>query len=197
MTEVNRSAYDEQVHDGLVIGDRVKKLREAKRMSQGKLAQLTGIAQASLSLIESGKTRKLKGDTLMRLAKALEADPEYIRTGRRQAHKFDVALVDADVLNLSAKLTPPNRETWLAMGQVLAQGQARGLHKTAPSAAPAATTTPNPQQGDIVLAIVAQFRQILDEHGPDVLSRAFDHLEGAASQAASEDRTRKPRPTKR
>jgi hypothetical protein len=134
----------------------------------------------------------------MRLAKALDADPEYIRTGRHHARRVDMPLADSDVLNLSSKLNPVNRETWLAMGQLLAQGQARGLQRSATSAAPAATTTPNPQQGDtVVLALVAQFRSILAEHGPDVLSRAFDHLEGAASEAAAEARSRKPRVTKR
>jgi transcriptional regulator with XRE-family HTH domain len=54
---------------------RVKELRQARGWSQMLLAQRAGVRQASISLLESGRVRRLETDILERLAGALGVSP--------------------------------------------------------------------------------------------------------------------------
>jgi transcriptional regulator with XRE-family HTH domain len=59
----------------LVIGDRLKSLREAKKFSQGDIEKRTGLLRCYLSRVENGRT--VPGvSTLEKLARALEV-PMY------------------------------------------------------------------------------------------------------------------------
>ncbi len=51
----------------------IKKLRESKKMSQGNLARVSGVAQSTISYIESGQ-KNPSITTVLKLAKALEID---------------------------------------------------------------------------------------------------------------------------
>ncbi len=51
----------------------IKKLRESKKMSQGKLARVSGVAQSTISYIESGQKNPSIA-TVLKLAKALDID---------------------------------------------------------------------------------------------------------------------------
>ena len=53
------------------IGAKIKKLREKRHMTQGRLAEKAGIAQSTLSYIENGK-KKPQFDTLSSICKGLE-----------------------------------------------------------------------------------------------------------------------------
>ena len=71
-----------------MIGEKVRNARKQKGYSQVELAGIVGIAQASLSSIESGKTEPLK-KTLIALAKALgdnfgDSSLETFATGEAQ-----------------------------------------------------------------------------------------------------------------
>ena len=79
----NRGVYPSapntaDMDDDNVLGRRIAALREAKGLSQPALAKLIGIAQPSLSDIESGKTRSLKGNTLAGLIKHLDVTAESL-----------------------------------------------------------------------------------------------------------------------
>lgn len=69
------------------VGGRIKELREAflvdgKAMSQGELARRIGISRAAVSQWESGDVKGLKGENLMKLAKALKTSEGYIQDGK-------------------------------------------------------------------------------------------------------------------
>ena len=53
------------------LGDRVKKLRAAKGISQEGLASLSGLTVSSVAKVEQGKMKNPRLDTLEKLAKAL------------------------------------------------------------------------------------------------------------------------------
>ena len=59
---------------------RIAELRAAQGMSQAVLAKRARIRQATLSAIESGKTRRVDFDVLERLADALGVDPALLLT---------------------------------------------------------------------------------------------------------------------
>lgn len=63
------------------IGSRIKQLRTALGLSVSELARRIDVKQPSLSDIESGETKSLKGETLARLCRELRVTPEYIMFG--------------------------------------------------------------------------------------------------------------------
>ena len=66
------------------MGERIRDLRKARKLSQKALCEVAGIKQSSLSDIETGETsaQELKALTLLGLAKGLRADPEFLLTGK-------------------------------------------------------------------------------------------------------------------
>lgn len=63
--------------DNMSFGEKIKHARETMGLSQGKLAKLSGLAQSSISYIESGN-KKPNIETVMILAKALDLAPSYL-----------------------------------------------------------------------------------------------------------------------
>jgi len=63
------------------LSDRIRLARERANLSQAQLARLCGISQPSLCALESGKSKSLRGKTLLRLAEALGQSPEWLCDG--------------------------------------------------------------------------------------------------------------------
>jgi len=65
---------------------RLQPLRERAKLSQAALARASGVAQASISRIEAGRTAGIDLRTLERLADALGVEPAALleRKGRRR-----------------------------------------------------------------------------------------------------------------
>lgn len=61
----------------MTVGQKIKHSRESMGMSQGKLAKLSGLAQSSISYIESGN-KKPNIETIAMLAKALDLPVSYL-----------------------------------------------------------------------------------------------------------------------
>jgi len=55
-------------------GFHIKRLRESKHLTQGELAQRSGLTRSHISQIERGAYKSFKEETLERLARALEMD---------------------------------------------------------------------------------------------------------------------------
>ena len=62
----------------VILGERVKMLREQLKMTQVKLAEDSYLTQATISRIEGGKIEELKSEALVNLAKALETTVDYL-----------------------------------------------------------------------------------------------------------------------
>lgn len=60
-----------------LIGERIKKIRKSKKMTQDKLSELSSISPQHLSQIESAKT-KLSLPTLINICNALEVTADKI-----------------------------------------------------------------------------------------------------------------------
>jgi transcriptional regulator with XRE-family HTH domain len=61
-------------------GDRIREIREAKRLTQDQLAERTGISKGFLSDVENGK-RNVSSEYLLRIANALNASVDYLLRG--------------------------------------------------------------------------------------------------------------------
>ena len=62
---------------GKKIGQKLKKIREARNLSTSQLAKICGIHQTTISSIELGKHKSPGIDTIEQLAKALKISPLY------------------------------------------------------------------------------------------------------------------------
>lgn len=62
------------------IGERLKEVRKERRMSQAELARKVGLRQASISDLESGKTRGTA--SIAKIASALNVSAMWLETGR-------------------------------------------------------------------------------------------------------------------
>lgn len=71
----------------MTFGEKIKHARECMGISQNKLAKLSGMAQSSISYIESGdKSPSL--DTIKILAKALDLTPSFLMEGKELETAF-------------------------------------------------------------------------------------------------------------
>ena len=61
----------------MTIGEKIKHIRESMGLSQGKLAKLSGLAQSSISYIESGG-KKPNIETISTLAEALDTPISFL-----------------------------------------------------------------------------------------------------------------------
>lgn len=61
-------------------GDRIREIREAKRLTQDQLAERTKISKGFLSDVENGK-RNVSSEYLLRIANALNASVDYLLRG--------------------------------------------------------------------------------------------------------------------
>ena len=64
-----------------VDGSRLRALRQARGMSRDVLARRAGISASTVARLEQGQRTSCRGRTLVRLAAALDADPNTITPG--------------------------------------------------------------------------------------------------------------------
>src|ERR1700749_265868 len=96
----------------MVIGDRLKTLREAKNMSQGEIEKRTGLLRCYISRVENGHTVPAV-ETLEKFARAMEvplyqifldseSEPKELKLPRQKAAKLSAQ--DSEVLSRLSKL---------------------------------------------------------------------------------------------
>src|SRR5262245_50102690 len=64
--------------EAMALGDRIKRLRERKRMTQAELAERVGVNQALISRLESKVTASTNTDVLRQLALTLGCTTDYL-----------------------------------------------------------------------------------------------------------------------
>jgi transcriptional regulator with XRE-family HTH domain len=74
----------------MVIGDKLKELRESKELSQGDIEKRTGLLRCYISRVENGHTVPCI-DTLEKLARALEVPMYRLFTDEARIEKPDIA----------------------------------------------------------------------------------------------------------
>jgi len=100
-------------------GQRVRWLRESKNMLQSTLAKAIGIKQPSLSQIERGSSKSPSASTLLRIAAALDANPDWIINGRGHPFEPDAAVSQSEMTDVFSKLSPEHQAAILAAAKSL------------------------------------------------------------------------------
>ena len=100
-------------------GQLIVTLRMARGMSQPALAKAIGISQPSMHAIESGKTKKLRGDTLAGLCRVLNVSPDVL-LGKRRLPNNEALLHEAELVSIWRSLTHEAQMHMLAVARALA-----------------------------------------------------------------------------
>ncbi len=79
----------------MVIGDKLKELRESKKLSQGDIEERTGLLRCYISRVENGHTVP-NVDTLEKMARALEVPMYRIFTDEAKVEKPDISFVKVE-----------------------------------------------------------------------------------------------------
>lgn len=74
----------------MTIGDRLRYLIEVRRYTQVELAEKIGVTQAAISNLVTDSSRKPSAPTLLKLAAALQANPDWIMTGQGEPFQMNV-----------------------------------------------------------------------------------------------------------
>lgn len=120
------------------IGERIKTLRKARRLSQPALARLVGISQPSLANIEADKTKTLRGETLAGLCRVLDVAPDVL-LGKRRVPSEESLLHESELLGLWRALSEANQEHLLAVARALATKPRAPRGSTGATGAPSTT----------------------------------------------------------
>lgn len=106
------------------IGNRVRGRRKELGMTQVDLARSCGITQASLSNIETGETKSLRGMTLLALARALRTTTRWIMSGKGPHEpEPQLSAQEERLLELFLDLSDTNRAAVLAAAEALKNSQ--------------------------------------------------------------------------
>lgn len=67
---------------GRDIAVRLRHVRRLRGLSQQKLAEKSGVKQASISDLERGESKSFRGTTLVSIAQTLKVNPEWLASGK-------------------------------------------------------------------------------------------------------------------
>lgn len=65
----------------MTLGKRIKEARDAAKLSKSELARLVGVSPSAVTQWESDETKSLEGANLLKAARAMNVDPEWLGTG--------------------------------------------------------------------------------------------------------------------
>lgn len=105
-------------------GARIKGLRKSLGLTQPELAKLAKIQQGTLSELETGESKNPRGDTLVRIAKALQVDPDWLVSGAGSPQRaVQPNPEQEELLSLWGDMTDGNRLALMATARALTGSQ--------------------------------------------------------------------------
>lgn len=73
----------------MTLANRIKKAREAAKLTKSDLARACGVSPASVTQWENGETKTLEGSNLVKIATATGVEANWIATGKGRIHRKD------------------------------------------------------------------------------------------------------------
>lgn len=112
--------------DALGVGQRVRLLRDGRGWTQAELAKRAGLSQPTVANFERGRTTGGLAVTLAKLARALNVNQDWLRTGKGDPSRlYETQADEQEALALFRQLSPQNRVGWLIAGRALLSTQDR------------------------------------------------------------------------
>lgn len=103
------------------LGERLRARRIELKMTQVQLSAKAKIGQPAISSIEAGDTQWVQGPNLLRLAVALDVDPDWLQHGTHPQVRHEIP--DRYITDVWSALTPENRRRLLNISRVLLDEQ--------------------------------------------------------------------------
>jgi transcriptional regulator with XRE-family HTH domain len=116
------------------LGDRIRKLRDKRELTQGQLAQNSSVSQGYLSQLENGEVKNPSAAVLLRVAQAMNVDPDdlfeaagypTVRTLRATYERYE-STIDGELLGYLASLPREKQRRLLSLLQGIEQVLAGG-----------------------------------------------------------------------
>jgi transcriptional regulator with XRE-family HTH domain len=106
-------------------GQRIRQRRKELGLTQTQAAKAAGIAQPTLSEIETGETRMLQGDTLVSLVRVLRTNARWVMLARGRKEDTDLILSEEEwtLVAMYDRLNNQNRSAVLAAIHALYKSQ--------------------------------------------------------------------------
>ena len=108
----------------MTIGERMRKLRNQRGLSQNQLAKLAGVAQPTVCRLEKGASKTLNADNALRIAGALRVSVDLLVNDREPAPQ-DYLGYDNDareIIETYMKLDATDREFLIRLAHLLKGG---------------------------------------------------------------------------
>ena len=111
------------------LGDRIRKLRDQRELTQGQLAQSSSVSQGYLSQLENGEVKNPSAAVLLRVAQAVDVDPDdlfeaagypTVRTLRATYERYE-STIDDELLTYLASLPRDKQRRLLSLLQGIEQ----------------------------------------------------------------------------
>lgn len=80
------------------VGDRIKKLRKQKKLTQTELGELLGVQKAAIQKYENGSIVNFKKQTIEEMSKIFQVSPAYIMGWNRFDAQYDLAEIKKQVV---------------------------------------------------------------------------------------------------
>lgn len=103
----------------LTMGTRIRNLRKAKLLTQKQLAEMTGLAQNTISDLERGDSKTMEASTLRALCAALVTTPGYVLDGIEVGEQDASMMEEAELLAIFRDLPPHSRTALLGSARLL------------------------------------------------------------------------------
>jgi transcriptional regulator with XRE-family HTH domain len=104
----------------MTLGLRIRTLRKNKKMTQTQLAKAAGVSQATISDYERDQVPNPRSNELLRIAAALETNPEFLVTGEGPANLKDAASDENSLLSAFSKLDTNAKAAVIAAAKAMA-----------------------------------------------------------------------------
>lgn len=111
------------------LGDRIRKLRDQRELTQGQLAQSSSVSQGYLSQLENGEVKNPSAAVLLRVAQAVKVDPDdlfeaagypTVRTLRATYERYE-STIDDELLSYLSSLPRDKQRRLLSLLQGIEQ----------------------------------------------------------------------------
>ena len=121
------------------LGDRIRKLRDERELTQGQLALSSSVSQGYLSQLENGEVKNPSAAVLLRVAQAVNVDPDdlfeaagypTVRTLRATYERYE-STIDEELLSYLASLPRDKQRRLLSLLQGIEQVLTGGEPATA------------------------------------------------------------------
>lgn len=108
----------------LSIGDRLRYLIEVRRYTQVELAKKVGVTQAAISNLVTDSSRKPSAPTLLKLAAALQANPQWILDGKGDPFEINTigARAEQDLIEQFRAMDDQSKAAILAAAKAMTRG---------------------------------------------------------------------------